>query len=85
MMDRYEIRLELDEVIARELLWQALVPEAMVLTPALSKAIAAQQERLGVPAEGYHVAGISVAHDPTGMYAEVEFACDEERGAGEER
>jgi hypothetical protein len=72
-MERYECRIEIDETIARELLWRALAPEGVVMTPALRKAIAQQQKQLGFPAEGYRVAGISSLYEQGVLYAEIEF------------
>lgn len=81
-MDRYELQIAIDEAIAHELLWHALIPEGMVMTPALNQAIARQQLLRGCPAEGYRIAGVSVTHDQGVLRAALEFARLHEQALG---
>jgi hypothetical protein len=73
-METYEIRIQIDEAIARELLLHALVPDGIVMTPALNKAIADMQGQLGYQGEGDQVAGVSVTNEAGGLFAEITFA-----------
>jgi hypothetical protein len=61
------------EEIARELLWTALTPDALVLTGALNDAIAQQQDLRGVALEGYQLTGISITVESGAMYAELTY------------
>ena len=72
-MDTIELRIEMTEELVRELLWQALAPEAIVMTSTLSDAIAQQQAIRGVSLDGYQLAGISVTVEESGMHAELAY------------
>jgi hypothetical protein len=71
--DTVELRIALAEQIVRDLLWQALAPEALVITNALSEAIAKQQDMLGVSLDGYQLSGISITVEAGTMYAELTY------------
>lgn len=71
--DSFELRIEITELIAQELLWRALVPDGIVLLGALHKAIVQQQEQLGVVSTGYEVSGVSVVQGNGSLYAEITY------------
>jgi hypothetical protein len=73
-MDTIELRIALTEEIVRELLWQALVPEALVITKALNDAIAQQQDLRGFSLDGYALSGISITVEAGAMYAELTYS-----------
>jgi len=72
-MDTIELRIALTEELVRELLWKALVPEALVLTGTLNDAIADQQTLRGVSLDAYKLTGVSVTVEGTGMHAELTY------------
>lgn len=72
-MDTIELRIALTEEIVRELLWQALEPQALVITKALNDAIAQQQERRGISLDGYALSGVSITVDAGIMHAEISY------------
>jgi hypothetical protein len=72
-METIELRIALTEELMRELLWKALVPEALVLTGTLNDAIAEQQTLRGVSLDGYKLTGISVTVEGTGIHAELTY------------
>jgi hypothetical protein len=73
-MDTIELRIALTEEMVRELLWQVLVPEALVITQALNDAIAQQLDLRGISLEGYTLSGISVTVDAGVMHAELAYS-----------
>jgi hypothetical protein len=73
-MNQLELRIELTDEMARELLWRALLPDAIVLTNTLNEAIARQQELREVSLEGYQLTGISITTENGAMYAELTYA-----------
>jgi hypothetical protein len=72
-MDTVELRIALTDELVRELLWHALVPEALVMTGALNKAIEQQQDMQSVPLDGYTLSGISVAIQAGSRCAELSY------------
>jgi hypothetical protein len=72
-MDTLELRIALTEELVRELLWHALVPEALVKTGALNKALEKQQDMQSVSLNGYTLNRISVAIQAGTMYAELAY------------
>jgi hypothetical protein len=72
-MNTIELRIDVTEEMVRELLWQALTPEQLVITSALNDAIAEQQALRGVALEGYKLTGISVTVDAGTMHAELSY------------
>jgi hypothetical protein len=68
-----ELRIALTEEIVRELLWQALQPEALVITKALNDAIAQQRDLRGISLAGYALSGISITVDAGVMHAELAY------------
>lgn len=72
-MDTIELRIGLTEEIIRELLWQALEPEALVITKALNDAIAQQQDLRGISLEGYTLSGVSITVEAGTMHAELAY------------
>jgi hypothetical protein len=72
-LDTIELRIEMTEELVRELLWQALAPDAIVMTGTLGDAIAQQQAIRGVSLDGYQLAGISVTVEEGRMYAELAY------------
>jgi hypothetical protein len=72
-MDTIELRIVVSEEIVRELLWQALTPEALVITSALNDAIAQQQAIRGISLDGYVLTGISVTMDAGILHAELSY------------
>jgi hypothetical protein len=73
-MNPLELRIEVTEEMARELLWHALAPEAIIMTNTLSEAVAKQQELREISFEGYQLTGISVTVENGVMYAELAYA-----------
>ena len=72
-MDTIELRIRVTEEMVRELIWHALMPDAMVITNVLSNAIAEQQELRGVSLEAYTLTGVSVTVEATTMHAELSY------------
>jgi hypothetical protein len=72
-MDTIELRIALTEEIVRELLWQVLKPEALVITKALNDAIAQQQDRRGISLDGYTLSGVSITVEANTMHAELSY------------
>jgi hypothetical protein len=72
-MDTVELRIAMSEELVRELLWHALVPEGLVMTGALNKAIKQQQAMRGVSLDGYALSGISVAVEAGVIHAELSY------------
>jgi hypothetical protein len=72
-MNPLELRIQVTEEIARELLWRALMPDAIVLTNTLNESIAKQQELREVSLEGYQLTGISITTENGAMYAELTY------------
>jgi hypothetical protein len=72
-MDTIELRLALTEEIVRELLWQALAPESLVITGALNDAIAQQQALRGISLDGYVLSGVSITVEAGTMHAELAY------------
>jgi hypothetical protein len=72
-MDTIELRIALTEEIVRELLWQALEPEALVITKALNDAIAQQQDMRGISLDGYTLSGVSITVEAGIMHAELAY------------
>ena len=72
-MDTIELRIALSEEIVRELLWQVLQPEALVITKALNDAITQQQTLRGISLEGYALSGISVTAEAGIVHAELAY------------
>ena len=66
-------RIVINEEIVRELLWHALVPDALVITGALKDAIAQQQAMHGIALDGYTLSGISVTVEAGTMHAELSY------------
>lgn len=79
-MDTIELRIVVTEEIVRQLLWQALAPEALVMTGALNDAIEEQAARLGVSRAGYALTGISVTVEAGVMRAELSYTRQPEAG-----
>lgn len=77
--DTVELRIALDEQIVRDLLWQALAPEALVISKSLDDAIAKQQELLGVSLDGYQLSGISITVEAGTTYAELSYTATQAR------
>ena len=73
-MDTIELRIALTEEILRELLWEALVPEALVITKALNDAIAQQEELRGISLGGYTLSGVSITVEAGTVYAELAYS-----------
>ena len=69
-MNPLELRIEVTEEIAHELLWRALMPDAIVLTNTLNEAIARQQELREVSLEGHQRTGISITTENGAMYSD---------------
>jgi hypothetical protein len=72
-MNPLELRIEVTEEMARELLWRALAPEAIIMTNTLSEAIAKQQAIREVSLEGHQLTGISITIENGVMYAELAY------------
>jgi hypothetical protein len=73
-MDTIELRIALTEEILRELLWEALVPEALVITKALNDAIAQQEELRGISLGGYTLSGVSITVEAGTVYSELAYS-----------
>jgi len=72
-MDMIELRIDLTEELVRELLWLALAPEGIVMTSALSDAIAKQAALRDIALDQYRLTGISVTVEAGQMYAELSY------------
>jgi hypothetical protein len=73
-MDTIELRFALTEDIVRELLWQVLAPEALVITKSLNDAIARQQDVRGISLDGYTLSGVSVTVEAGTLHAELAYS-----------
>jgi hypothetical protein len=72
-MDTIELRITVTEEMLRELLWQALAPQGLVMTGALNDAIAQQQAARGTSLDGYALTGISITVDDGLIRAELTY------------
>jgi len=72
-MRSYEIRIELTDRIIQELLWRALQPEAVVMTPMLNDALEQQYALAGPPPDGAQLSGLSVTMENDRVYAEITY------------
>jgi hypothetical protein len=82
-METIELRITLTEEIVRELLWQALEPEALIITKALNDEIAQQQDMRGISLDGYVLSGISITVEAGIMHAELAYTLAQaEAGSG---
>lgn len=72
-MDTIELRIGLTEELVRELLWHTLAPEGIVMTGALSDAIAQQETLRDISLDQYQLSGISVTSESGTMHAELSY------------
>jgi hypothetical protein len=73
-MDTIELRITLSEEIIRDLLWQTLAPEALVINGALNDAITQQQDLHGISLDGYTLSGVSITVVAGTMHAELAYS-----------
>jgi hypothetical protein len=71
--DTIELRIDMTEELIRELLWRALAPQGIVMTSALSDAIAQQEAMRDISLDKYQLTGISVTVEPDTMHAELTY------------
>ena len=77
-MKRYEIRVELTDRMVQELMWRALIPDAITMMPTFNEAVEQQHAQLGPPPEGARISGVSVTTEEDRMYAELTYALPDE-------
>ena len=72
-MDTIELRIDLTKELVRELLWHTLAPAGIVMTSALSDAIAQQEALRDISLDEYQLSGISVISELGTMHAELSY------------
>lgn len=72
-METIELRVEINEEAMRELVWQALSPDALVITSAWNAALEQQYAAVGQPSDEYVLTGVSTVIENGSVFAELTY------------